>query len=174
LSRAGPDLRPLLVDLDAGIASSEWSEWWGRLMSFESSKTLIDRATFVRDPLVTAREHNKIFDPPGFESLARFPSMRSIAASTYRQALDWRFDSISVAHRGLANRSFAEIADEVRTAFEVRASRVNATLLILETAGAWWTYSWPGLLVCSRESFGDAVFTGLLRETFIRNLERDL
>lgn len=176
LSGEIPDLRPLLSDLDLKLAASEWTEWWGRLMLFESTKAHFDYATLKDVPHVIARERLKVFDPPYFESLAQQPSMLSIAGSSYREAFDWqRHDGVpSDRQREPARGFIAAVAEEVRDAFEVRGSQVNAEVLVLRTIGSRWNHSWPGLLVCSQGTFhDDAVFAGLLREVFVRNLGRD-
>jgi hypothetical protein len=178
LSGEIPDLRPLLVGLDLSVATFGWTEWWKRLMAFESARAVqgLDRATQKRDFHATAMKGVKVFDPPGFESLTADSAIQSIAASTFRQAHLWHRESDFVIRRrlerGPERRFFADVADEVRDGYNVSASQVNASVLVLQTVGAWRSF-WPGLLVCSQETFAnDEVFAGLLREAFIRNIDR--
>ena len=179
LSGEIPDLRSLLVEFDLSVATFEWAEWWKRLMAFESARAIdgLDRVMRKRDFHDRAMEGVKVFDPPGFESLTEDSMIQSIAASAYRQAHLWHRDSDFVTRRRLerrpARRFFADVADEVREGYNLSASQVNASVLVLQTVGAWRNFL-PGLLVCSQETFADDdVFAGLLREAFIRNIDRD-
>ncbi|HEY3481274.1 MAG TPA: hypothetical protein VGL02_20465 [Streptomyces sp.] len=156
LTRPEPVGVPLSVD--TGAAAEQWLAWWRRIVRLEVNE-----------------RWRGLFHPPGFDSLAQSPDLRSLLTAHYLTAAEWcdatRTDGRRPGPDGYGAfpwRQVNDVAEEIAATLAVSPGAVKGAVRVLDVEGVWAFAAGPGSLLCSAGAAAEAeVRARLLRETFV-------
>jgi hypothetical protein len=165
------DYTAVLTDAARIEAGAQWLEWWRRLTAYEIAR----RPSPLTDEDMRQRldEHQRVMDPPDFESLADLPALRTAAAAIFGTAAGRLSATRRHATGHLDHALVQGVAQEIIAERGVRPDQLDAAIIALDVAGAWSHLAGPGVMFCSSKTYSDPVSgRALLREAFVTSLGR--
>lgn len=170
-----PD-RSTRVDMERRVAAgAAWITWWQALVEqvvlMHQGRGDVDQRAWMRQ---RAAEHQAVFDPPEFDSLAEQPALCETTRATFEEALQWA-DARRRAllfppagrHGQFDHNTIRSVAEQVALRHQVSPGAVRACAVVLPVQGNWWHRFAPGAVLCSVHAARDpAVARTVLTDTF--------
>lgn len=153
-----PDLSSLLDLERRASAATGWAGWWQAIAALDirghqGPPTGEDQHVWLRR---LASQHQSVFDPPEFASLATQPALAEALRATFDRALSWadaRRQALLAPPEGRHGQFDYDIvraaAEEVARQHGVSAGEVSGCAMVLPVQGVWWTRFAPGAAICS-------------------------
>jgi hypothetical protein len=167
-----PDRSFVLDDHERARAESEWRAWWGRVIAFETDERPAGSELDTRRRLMErARQHQRVADPPAFQSLDDSPALQGAVRSLFEEARTW-FRARERAWRPPRAKVFdgrvaKRAAEHVAQTEDVPMGRLRARVQLLLVEGDWWQRPSDGVMLYSPSLLADdAALEQLLRDTF--------
>jgi hypothetical protein len=140
------------------LAGRQWRTWWARLLRYVVSdahrRWTEDFGDLDELLLTMRRDHEAVFDPPDFQTMADMPALRVVVAATFSAGLEWMSRRARPAAQGPGHGAFPW--EEVRNAAEgaaaergVPLSEIKAAVHVLDVEGLWSYLAAPGCAICS-------------------------
>lgn len=171
-----PDYSTLLDSERLAAASAVWTGWWQAVAAqairgHQGPPTGVDQRVWLRQ---LANEHQIMFDPPEFASLAAQPALADAVRGTFDGALRWA-DAQRRAlllppqsrHGQFDYNIVRAVAEEVTRRHGVSPGAVGACAMVLPVEGIWWNRFAPGAVLCSVYAAHDpAIARAVLTDAF--------
>jgi hypothetical protein len=144
--------------------AGDWLAWWRRLIDFELRPPAADPDVRTRMRRRVA-EHQRIYDPPGFTSLAEWPELQVAAAATVDNV------GMRASDRGSNSRfdwtSTRDAVDEVLAERHARPDEIDAKILFVKRPDRWWALVRPGAAICSAGVVDDPITARRLQKAVV-------
>ena len=186
-----PDIPPPLTSpppgwpgrgADPAAAAVQWAAWWRRLGAGEAEEARAagrlgggeaDQQAWADAAFA---QHEELFDPPDFTSLAGSPELRSLVRELSEAAIDWAGRAGPTRPPGGAGFGWPlvrAVAEDVAAREGVPLAAVHGTVQVLGVDGVWSCLAEPGFALCSaRLAASSDRARALLRAVFTSGLGR--
>jgi hypothetical protein len=139
-------------------AGQEWRTWWAGLLRHvvsDARRRWTEDIGDLDELLITMRrDHEAVFDPPDFQTLADMPALRTVVVTTFGPGLEWMSRRARPPAQGPQHGAFSWEA--VRNAAENAAAErgvpldeIKAAVHVLDVEGLWSYLVAPGCAICS-------------------------
>jgi hypothetical protein len=163
---------PIVDDDRRRRAGREWADWWQALIEAEGREQPGADEDDDSSFWAWAEELGRVWDAPGFWSLADQRALRELTLTLYPEARRWvdAGPSSPSRLRGEGHFPWATVRD---TAEGVAAERgvspgeVRGRVMVLDVEGLWWRRVAPGTALCSTSASEDSsTARTILRDAF--------